>query len=231
MTEIDEYVSKIDNIHYEYSIGLDEAIKKVDALRKDIRNVFNEPSGDLTRILLNQICDSKNQEVITECLKDLLLYRKEMLSKLRIEYIITSIFDFIFKDFNLTQALKTIFTENYDEVFKHPENESILYGFIEEEEDVPLVEIKLKNSLIPFLKHSGFAENKTLVTFNKINEETINNCTIYLLENDDRFYIAKQVLDEGKNNNLPLFEITYVTKENSIQVYNQIKDEMDKNES
>ena len=106
MTKSEEYQSKIDNVHYEFSIGLDGAIKIVDALRNNISIAFNEPSSDLTRISLNEACDSKNQEVITECLKDLLLYRKERLSKLRIEYVITSIFDYIFRDFNLSRRVR-----------------------------------------------------------------------------------------------------------------------------
>ena len=193
MIKSDEYQSKIDNIHYEYSMGLDGAIQRIEALRKNISNAFNEPSFDESRISLNEACDLKNQEVITECLKDLLLYRKERLSKLRIEYIITSIFDYIFRDFNLSRALETLYGPSYKETIEDPNYPSTMYCYIWEQQSGFFSKITLLNNVLPFIKIQESMNDKPIIYFEVISKAVVNKRNIYLLKSNDRYLIVEQL--------------------------------------
>lgn len=231
MTTSEEYVSKINDIHYEYPIGLDGAIKKVDSLRRDISNTFKKPSSDLERILLNQTCDSKNQEVITECLKDLLLFRKERLSKLRIEYVITSIFDFIFRDFNLSRALESIYGPNYKDAIENPYHSNTVYCYIRDTHEGCFAKIALLNNAIPFIKIQGVMNEKPIVYFDIVSKDVIDNRNIYLLKSNEQYFLVEQLSKLPEEDGLLIYGGEVVLEAEAHYRFAKLQEGPSKNES
>ena len=118
-----ELKKEILEMKYEPSLKMDWVFEKFAHIKKKISALFSYPNY---HTMLYEYYYKQRQELFKECLKYLLIQQKENLKKLQIEYIITSIFSYIF-DFDLEKTLISIYGSNFKNVIEHPHDLSLIH--------------------------------------------------------------------------------------------------------
>lgn len=229
--QYEELKKAILEVKYEPSMKIDRPLEKLEQIRQSITHLFSYPHEHNT---LYEYYYKQKQEIITDCLKHLLLKRKDRLKKLQIEYVITSIFDYIF-NFNLEKALTSIYGPNFRDVIEHPNKKNNIYLFCMGENKMNFANGKIENSLILECEIDDCnIGNTPVLSFNVVKNEIVKDKRIILMKSKSIYLL--DVCDKEEDANFILLNTSpnaryYRSEEDALYFFERFKKDLAKEES
>lgn len=225
-----ELKKEILEIKYEPFLKMDWVFEKFACIKKKISTLFPYPDY---HNMLYEYYYKQRQELFKECLKHLLIQKKENLKKLPIEYIITSIFSYIF-DFDLEKALTSIYGLNFKNVIEHPHDKSDVCIFVHDKNNYGYARTTIVNNLIPKceIENRSF-RNMPMLNFEVIKEEIVKNKRIILMKSKSIYLLDICGKEEDANSilvNTSTNAKYYRNEEEALNCFDQLVKELSSNE-